>query len=141
MADSSGSGSESYVGRLAVERKLLTPEELQVCYQEQRSLAQTGKRISLTEVMLKCGYVTRSQLQRLGGDMEDSIARKAQQIPGYQILGKLGAGAMATVFKARQLSLDRFVAIKLISQKHCQDELNRKRFLREIRSSSALQHP
>jgi hypothetical protein len=37
--------------------------------------------------------------------------RPAQQIPGFQILSKLGQGAMAVVFKAKQLSLDRIVAI------------------------------
>ena len=138
MADSSG--SESYVGRLAIERKLVTPDELNVCYQEQRTLSQAGKKLSLTEVMLKCGYVTRSQLQRLGGDMEDSIARKAQQIPGYQILGKLGAGAMATVFKARQLSLDRIVAIKVLPRKLGESTEFVERFYKEGRAAARLNH-
>jgi len=138
MADTSS--SESTLGRAAVERKLLTPEELQVCYQEQRMLAQAGKRLSLTEVMLKCGYLTRSQLQRLGGDMEDSIARKAQQIPGYQILGKLGAGAMATVFKARQLSLDRIVAIKVLPRKLGAHAEFVERFYKEGRAAARLNH-
>src|SRR5206468_9421218 len=100
---------------------------------EQKLLAKDGKRLSLTEVMLKCGYLTRSQLSRLGADMEDSIARKAQQIPGFQILGKLGAGAMATVFKARQLSLDRIVAVKVLPKKLGDSEEFVDRFYREGR--------
>ncbi|MHC4437223.1 MAG: response regulator, partial [Planctomycetota bacterium] len=35
-----------------------------------------------------------------------------RQIPGYKLLGRLGAGAMATVYKGRQLSLNRLVAVK-----------------------------
>lgn len=136
----SDSFSETQVGRLAIDRKLLTPEELNDCLEEQKRLAKEGKRVSLTEVMLKCGYVTRSQLGRLGTDMEDSIARKAQQIPGFQILGKLGAGAMATVFKARQLSLDRVVAVKVLPKKLGENQEFVDRFYREGRAAARLNH-
>jgi len=137
MADTAG---ESAVTRLVVEHKLVTTEELRACLEEQRTLAQDGKRLSLTEVMLRLGYVTRSQLERLSGDMEDSIARKAQQIPGYQILSKLGAGAMATVFKARQLSLDRVVAIKVLPKKLGENPEFVERFYREGRAAARLNH-
>ncbi len=132
--------SESVIGRLAVEQKLVTPEELNACVNEQKELAATGKKLPLSEVMIKAGYVTRSQLQRLSGDMEDSIAKKAQQIPGYQILGKLGAGAMATVFKARQLSLDRVVAIKVLPKKLSEDPEFVERFKKEGRAAAKLNH-
>src|SRR4029078_12427173 len=134
--------SETQVGRLAIERKLLTPEELNGCLQEQkRLLKEEGKRLALTEVMLKQGYITRSQLERMNGpDMEDSIARKAQQIPGFQILGKLGAGAMATVFKARQLSLDRIVAVKVLPKKLGDSEEVLDGFYREGRAAARLYH-
>jgi len=137
MADASG---ESTLSHIAIENKLVTPEELKACRDEQRTLAKEGKRLSLTEVMLKCGYITRSQLQRLSGDMEDSIARKAQQIPGYQILGKLGAGAMATVFKARQLSLDRTVAIKVLPKKLGENPEFVERFYKEGKAAARLNH-
>ena len=137
MADTVG---ETQVGRLAVEKRLLTPEELNICLAEQKKLAQEGKRLPLSEIMLRCGYVTRSQLGRLSGDMEDSIARKAQQIPGFQILGKLGAGAMATVFKARQLSLDRIVAVKVLPKKLGESQEFVERFYREGRAAARLNH-
>lgn len=132
--------SETQLGRIAVDRKLLTPEELHDCLSEQKKLADQGRRLSLTEVMLQCGYVTRTQLGRLGTDMEDSIARKAQQIPGFQILGKLGAGAMATVFKARQLSLDRIVAVKVLPKKLGESQEFVERFYREGRAAARLNH-
>jgi len=132
--------SESQIGQIAIDRKLLTAQELHDCLEEQKNLAREGKRVPLSEVMLKCGYLTRSQLQRLGGEMEDSIARKAQQIPGFQILTKLGAGAMATVFKARQLSLDRTVAIKVLPKKLGDNEEFVERFYREGRAAARLNH-
>ncbi len=138
MAD--GSIDDSQLGRLAVDTKLLTLKELHDCLAEQKSLAKEGKRISLSEAMLRCGFLTRSQLQRLGAEMEDSIARKAQQIPGFQILGKLGQGAMATVFKAKQLSLDRIVAVKVLPKKLGENSEFVERFYREGRAAARLNH-
>lgn len=133
--------SETQVGRVAVERRLLTPEELTACQDEQKRLAkEEGKRLPLSEVMLRCGYITRSQLGRMGQDLQDSIAQKAQQIPGFQIMGKLGAGAMATVFKARQLSLDRIVAVKVLPKKLGDNEEFVDRFYREGRAAARLNH-
>ena len=45
------------------------------------------------------------------------IESAVQQIPGYKILGKLGAGAMAVVYKGKQLSLNRTVAIKVLPKR------------------------
>ena len=132
--------SETQLGRIAVDRKLLTAQELHDCVEEQRGLTKAGKHLSLSEVMLKCGFLTRSQLERLGSDMEDSISTKAQQIPGFQILGKLGAGAMATVFKARQLSLDRVVAVKVLPRKLGDNPEFVERFYKEGRAAARLNH-
>jgi len=132
--------SDTQIARLAVDKKLLTPEELHDCLRQQKAISKEGKRMTLTEVMLQAGYVTRSQLQRLSTDMEDSIAQKAQQIPGFQILGKLGAGAMATVFKARQLSLDRTVAVKVLPRRLGENPEFVERFYKEGRAAAKLNH-
>ena len=64
-----------------------------------------------------------------------------QQIPGYQILSKLGAGAMAVVFKAKQISLDRVVAIKVLPKKLSQDKEYVQRFYAEGQVAAKLNHP
>ena len=64
-----------------------------------------------------------------------------QQIPGYQVLGRLGAGAMATVYKGRQISLDRLVAIKVLPKKFCSDQNFIKRFYDEGKAAAKLNHP
>jgi serine/threonine protein kinase len=64
-----------------------------------------------------------------------------RQIPGYQLLGRLGAGAMATVYKARQLSLDRVVAVKILPKRFCQMPEFVARFYAEGRAAAKLNHP
>jgi serine/threonine protein kinase len=62
-------------------------------------------------------------------------------IPGYKIIEKLGQGGMGAVFKAKQLSLDRFVALKILPPKFSKDEQFVKRFLRESKSAGKINHP
>ena len=62
-------------------------------------------------------------------------------IAGYRLVGKLGAGSMGTVYKARQLSLDREVAIKLLSPHLARKKDYVERFLREARAVAKLNHP
>jgi TolB-like protein/Flp pilus assembly protein TadD len=59
----------------------------------------------------------------------------------YEILEELGSGAMGTVYLARDLKLDRKVALKLLPPDLMADELRRRRFDRESRSLAALNHP
>ncbi len=62
-------------------------------------------------------------------------------VPGYDVLDVLGAGGMATVYRARQRSAEREVALKILSPHLSNDEAFVARFQREIRSSASLTHP
>ncbi len=62
-------------------------------------------------------------------------------ISHYHILQELGAGAMGVVWKAHDLSLDRFVALKFLPLSHEQDPTLRQRLIREARSAASLDHP
>jgi len=59
----------------------------------------------------------------------------------YRIVEELGRGGMGLVFKAEDLQLRRFVAIKFLSADLLGDPDHRSRFLREARMASALGHP
>ena len=62
------------------------------------------------------------------------------KIDGFEILEKLGEGGMASVWKARQISLDRIVAIKVLSQHLATDEDDVNRFLKEACATAQLKH-
>lgn len=59
----------------------------------------------------------------------------------YEILEKIGEGGMGTVYKARDLDLDRIVALKFLKQKQLTDESELKRFRQEARTAASLDHP
>ncbi|TCS96416.1 serine/threonine protein kinase [Hazenella coriacea] len=59
----------------------------------------------------------------------------------YQIIERVGKGGMAVVYKAMDLFLERYVAIKMIHESHCHDEGFIMRFIREAKATAKLSHP
>jgi serine/threonine protein kinase len=68
-------------------------------------------------------------------------ATSPRTVGRYEILGQLGRGGMATVYLARQLDLDRLVALKELSAFHVGTAEFAGRFLRESRLAGSLSHP
>jgi serine/threonine-protein kinase len=133
---------DSQLGRLVIERKLCTTNELALARTELKSLVEKGTDTSLADLLQQHGYITHTQITRLKTAMdEDSMYRPAQQIPGFQVLSRIGQGAMAVVFKAKQLSLDRMVAIKVLPKRLSENHEFVDRFYREGRAAARLNHP
>src|SRR5260370_22216201 len=61
-------------------------------------------------------------------------------VGNYRIIGELGAGGMGIVYKAQDIRLERFLALKFLKPERVNDDF-RRRFLQEARASSALAHP
>jgi hypothetical protein len=63
------------------------------------------------------------------------------QLPGYDIIRELGRGGMGVVYQARQVALNRTVAVKMILAGAHAGEANLARFLTEAEAVAQLQHP
>lgn len=130
---------DTYIARYVIDHKLATEDDVNKCIARKKQLATKGKTVSLANVMVEQGVLTASQLKRLES-AEDSTTRPAQQIPGFQILERIGAGAMATVYKAKQLSLDRVVAIKVLPKRLSENTEFVERFYKEGKAAARLNH-
>ena len=64
-----------------------------------------------------------------------------RQIAGYRIEREIGRGGMAVVYRARDLRLDRTVALKLLAPELARNDTFRRRFTHESRAAAAIDHP
>ena len=130
--------SDTIFGQIAVEQGLCTDAELKRSIEEMKSRAKVNP-IILQNLMIDLGYITHTQAERLKVSIKETKAA-AHQIPGYKILGKLGAGAMAIVYKGIQLSLNREVAIKILPKKFSENPEYVERFYKEGQAAAKLNH-
>ena len=70
-----------------------------------------------------------------------SLPRPGEQLGGFRLERELGRGGMGVVYLARQLKLDRRVALKVMAAELSGDEGYKARFEREARLAAALDHP
>ncbi|MGE4158256.1 MAG: serine/threonine protein kinase, partial [Planctomycetota bacterium] len=102
----------------------------------QAELRSKGQRVSLGKLCVEAGLVTREVLQEILKQQSANLS-----IPGYEILSKLGEGGMGAVYRARQISMNRLVALKILPRKLASNAMFIKRFIREARTAARLNHP
>jgi serine/threonine-protein kinase len=136
MASSSklnqGAGEEERLGHALVSRGLITRDDYQRCRTPGPN--DSGAQALLAR-LVESGFLTARQAERAAEDLPVLVG---QQIPGYQLLEQVGQGAMGTVYKARQLSMDRGVAIKVLHPQLAADPKYLERFTREAHLAAKL---
>ena len=133
-----GPNLDTEVGKLVIDMGLATPTELEFCREQQKQSSDPNQR-SLADLLVEHSFITVNQAKRIRGQLDER--KTTSQIPGYQLLGKVGRGAMATVYKARQVSLDRIVAVKVLPKKMSENKEFVDRFYMEGKAAARLAHP
>jgi serine/threonine protein kinase len=78
--------------------------------------------------------------QRLGQD-KAAASLVGLVLDGFEIEGVLGGGSFGTVYRGRQVGLDRQVAVKIPTHEIAADPVMARRFAREARAASRVTHP
>ncbi|MCS7047328.1 MAG: serine/threonine protein kinase [Gemmataceae bacterium] len=117
---------EEKLAHALISRQFITRDEW-----EQVRAKESGRGFgAMLSALVKHGFLTASQAQRVAVELPTLTT---QTIPGYDRLQKIGEGSMGTVFKARQISMDRTVAIKVLKPKLAANKEFLKRFQQEAR--------
>jgi len=125
-------------GHLALKYGYITLEQLQECVNQQDKDKAAGAGRKLGEMLVEKGYLSRGQVIEIF--RHQSSAGRQTHLENYEILAKIGRGAMGAVYKARQLSLNRIVALKILPPKLALNKNYISRFLREARVAAKLNH-
>jgi len=130
------SNLDTEVGKAALDMGLVTRTEIEFCREQQKHGSDPNAR-SLADLLIEHNFITVNQAKRIRQAVTDG---RSNEIPGYQILGRIGKGAMATVHKARQISLDRIVAVKVLPRKMSENRDFVDRFYKEGKAAARLSH-
>lgn len=132
--------SESLLVKTILRKGLATAEEVDACKAHRAKLVESkGENCGLLEVLVAAKAITGSQANRLIKEI-GSESPRILTIPGYSNLEKLGKGSMGMVYRGRQTSMDRVVAIKVLLDTLSRNKEFIKRFQREAMIAAKLSH-
>ncbi|MEK7269686.1 MAG: protein kinase [Planctomycetota bacterium] len=129
---------EPSVGQLAIRKGLVSKERLEECKNVQRALARAGTPRPLWDILVERRALTREQADALR--TESRLPGPDTLIAGFDVIARIGQGAMGVVYKARQRALDKIVALKILAPHLARDVKYIERFLREARAAGQLNH-
>ncbi|HVX11158.1 MAG TPA: protein kinase [Pirellulales bacterium] len=155
--------SDFCTGALSVELADEVADHIDGCPECEATLAQLevgGVTLlaPLRETIPNVDFLAEPELQRARGRVEAMVPyaigranlnerrshgqdESLTQLRDYRLLRILGRGGMGTVYKAVHTRLDKFVAVKLLSERRTRDEQVVARFQREMKAVGKLQHP
>jgi len=125
---------------VALEMGLLSEKQIQECNKIRDELHGMGLTVrSMEQIAVERKFITGDQRKQIRQQMVERGVYP--RLGGYELLAKAGSGGMGAVYKARQLSLDRVVAIKVLPPELARDMNYVKRFKREAKLAAKISHP
>jgi len=129
---------DAALARFAIQHHFITRDDVVACRKVQRRRAACGEQVDLLEIMIEERCVSRGQATFVAAAVND---RGHRRLGDFEVLAKLGEGGMGTVYKARRVTDDRIVALKLLPRHLARERGLLKRFYREAEVTTRLRHP
>ena len=123
---------------------LVEPDALTRCHREIEKVRMSGEKPPvLLNYLLEQGFIEDQQYNALEKATERAVREQETSqfnLPGYKVLNRIGGGGLGTVVLARQLSMKRVVAVKVLHDKWVKDAELISRFLLEARVMGRMSH-
>lgn len=129
--------------RLLSQRGLIDESDLEAVRDRLAALRQDNSpngAIELLKLLHQQGLLTASQARRVAKEVLERPAGVPRNLPGYELIELIGRGSMGVVFKARQVSMDRIVAVKILRRELASNKEFIERFHREAKIAAKLSH-
>ena len=134
------SRTETMFGSIAIQMGFVSVQQVNECLAAQKAAQALGAPPSrLGDVLLEKRLITREQAEQVF--RQQGLRGGHTELQNYKVLARIGHGAMGSVFKALQISMDRVVALKVLAPKYAQNAKFVERFFREARAVAKLNHP
>jgi len=129
--------------RIVLKNRLASEEQVQDCLEEATALRGSGRPGRLIDILLHRGILQKSQVKAVLNAYHQTqrIQQLNATVSGYQCLRDIGHGTAGTVYLARQLSIGRDVAIKVLDEELASNPGFIRNFHREAKSAARLNHP
>lgn len=128
--------SDKQFAEAAVKLGIIKEKQLHECLLIQTTMRNLGVEEAILRIMEKKGYITSGHV----ASINKHLGIDTGPIPGYSILSKIGTGGTGVVYKAKQTSVDRIVALKILNTQTAADKQFIKRFLQEGCAAAKLSH-
>jgi serine/threonine-protein kinase len=131
------------LARIVVKNKLASEEQIQECLDEADGLHKSGRPSRLLDVLVHRGVLKKTQVKAVLSAYHQTqrLYQLNAVVTGYQFLREIGHGTAGTVYLARQLSIGRLVAIKVLDEELASNPSFIRNFHREAKSAARLNHP
>ncbi|NUM34468.1 MAG: protein kinase [Candidatus Brocadiae bacterium] len=123
--------------KLARAKGFLNIEQIHSACLLHRKHKEAKNSVTLLEILLNEQYLTSEQAQEIQNLQKGHIP---YHIEGYELISLIGVGGMAYIYKARQISMDRMVAIKILLEGYRNNQYINDLFLSEARAVAKLNH-
>ncbi len=125
--------------KLALDRKIISPEQLDECKALARKSKKIGLDTSVEEILLSKGFITSQQIHEL--TEIGRLTEDGRVFGAYRLGDLIGEGGMGKVYRAVHEFMGRPVAVKVINSALTNDTTNATRFFQEIKALAKLCHP